>query len=468
MDEKGHVSRRWLLKYTAAAGAISLAGCQETANAGKTTEPTPQSETDPNQPPTPTQAATNPPPPTTTHEQGWEAPVDLCQSNPSLRSSEPLKADFISREKYKCAGQPLDNFTTLDPWTADAGSLATIDSEAYNIKDASGAELQITPSQKRVQISRRFNGGVDLSNLDLSIGTRLLTPMQETIIVQLLAPDQENTVKFHHPLRSNWGWVRLDLGATNEIGTPDLTNVHEIRIGLYTGSGPAARLLVDSLRVTPKAETGRVVLTFDDNAITHHATALPLLEDYGHSAVVGVDPWDVGDTTADMSLDQLVDLQAAGWDVVSYPTGTEHFFEMAPIEQEERIRTAKQWLIEQGFDAGARFLIWPSTKFDHNSLQIASHYHYLGFTGARSPSGQLLSSPTKITRIQIHDISLADLKRLLRLADQHNHLIVLSSRGIGHEDAMVREAKFQSILEILIDSDLSVATASMLWGQLPK
>jgi hypothetical protein len=124
-------------------------------------------------------------------------------------------------------------------------------------------------------------------------------------------------------------------------------------------------------------------------------------------------------------------------------------------------------LIDHGFEDGARFIVWPSTNFDHHSLRIASQYHYLGFAGVDSPSGQLLTSPMKITRIPVHDTPLPELSRLISLADEYNQLLVLQIRGVGQEDAMLSESTFRAVIEHLAESGLTVDTASSLWERMP-
>lgn len=476
MGDEKRVSRRRLLRYGGAVGALTLAGCTDSIASSDPGGPRSRSRTvirtqigtmPETRTEAPTTTATDTPtqPPTETATE-WVPPTDLCRSDPSHSSPGPLKAEFISREKFKCAGRPLDNFESLDAWTADAGSLSPTNRGEYQFKGSGAADLRAGPGEARVQMSRRFEGGIDLSGWDLSLGARLVAPGAEQLIVQLFAPDHENKVLFVHPIHDQWGWVRLDLGPTGVTGSPDLTDVREMKIGVYTGEGPNARLVVDSLRTTPKAETGRAIMTFDEGSMSIYETAFPILQQYDYPAAVGVSPRDIGERPVDMSVGHLRKLQSAGWDIASYPETRDPLSTIQPLKQRKIIREAKQRLVDHGFEDGAQFLVWPSTQFNHHSLRIASRYHYLGFTGASCLTGQVPTSPTKITRTPANEFSLQKIKRMVDLADEYNQLLVLTSHGIGSGSEMMSEAKFKSIVKYVSESNLTVSTPSTLWANL--
>lgn len=443
------VTRRRALSHIAA-GIGLVGGCvsQNTTNPSSDSTPTAT------QPATPSPTRT---PPTIS---------DHCSSDPAIDSTDHLAVSFDSREQFKCRGRAFENFEQIENWVIDAGSVSLQSTDVYEGSQA--IALSATETDDRTRIVRRYQNGIDLSGYDFSLAAKLLNPTQESLYVQLLAPDRDNRVLMNHPIQKQWGWTRLDFGPTREVGNPDLTNVREIRIGAYTGADRVATVLIDAVRLTERADHGRLILTFDDNRISQYETAFPILDEYGYPGVAGVIPWSIGESEFSMTLDHVQTLHDSGWDIVSHPQRASSLPDLSQTEQTNSIRNSKQWLIDHGFRDGARFIIWPYGELDPSSLSIARTYHNLGFCGALSPSGLRFTGPLTLTRLNPNTVSLESTKEIISLAAKYNQLITVTFHQVGRSEEQVSEQKFSEIIEHIDQTAIGVFTASDLWEQSEK
>jgi len=182
--------------------------------------------------------------------------IDRCESDPGIDGDDPLLNDFDSRAAFRCAGEPLDRFEDLSRWEVRAGTLSADEDSTF--VGPQSARVEASTGDDRAWIYRTFEEGIDLSGHDLSLALNLERPASEIVTVNLSAPDYQNSLYLG---RGMWeaGWTRVDLGPKRVRGSPDLTNVTEIGIQVYTGGDETARFLVDELRVHPKADAGRVL-----------------------------------------------------------------------------------------------------------------------------------------------------------------------------------------------------------------
>ena len=383
--------------------------------------------------------------------------IDRCESDPRIDGAHPQLLDFDSRAALRCAGEPIDRFEDLDWWEARAGSLSA--DEDTTFVGPQSARVEATTEDERAWIYRTFDGGIDLSNHDLSLALYLEAPEAGGITVNLEAPDYENTLYLGRGMWSA-GWTRVDLGPERVRGSPDLTNVTEIGIQLYTGGGTAARFFVDELRVHPKADAGRVLFTFDDNYLGQYEVAFHLMQEYGFPGVVGVRPGSVGNPSK-IPISGLEEMRDAGWEMASHPPadGDASFREMTEREVRARIRASKEWLVDHGFERGAQHVVWPYNAYDATSLGIAGRYHKLGFTLSGNPSGRI-SDPTIVGRVDGTDVESTN--RAIELADEYDETLVLMYHDVGEGSKLSRDA-FVDTLDAIERSDLEVTTATGLW-----
>lgn len=429
------ISRRRCLR-AGVTGSLALAGCLTQAGGGGEDTPT------------------STPQPSTT-ERSLPTMIDRCETDPRIDGAHPQLLDFDSRAALRCAGEPIDRFEDLHWWEARAGSLSA--DEDTTFVGPQSARVEATTEDERAWIYRTFVDGIDLSNHDLSLALYLDAPTSGGITVNLEAPDYENTLYLGRGMWSA-GWTRVDLGPERVRGSPDLTNVTEIGIQMYTGGDTAARFFVDELRVHPKADAGRVLFTFDDNFRRQYEVAFPLMQEYGFPGVVGVIPGTVG-ASPKIPLSGMEEMRDAGWEMASHPQVDDTFREMTEREIRDRIRTSKEWLVDNGFERGAQHVIWPYNAYGAASLGIASRYHKLGFALSGSPSGRI-SDPMVVGRVDGTDVESTN--RAFELAEEYNETLILMYHDVGEGTKLSRDA-FVDTLDAVERSDLEVTTATGLW-----
>lgn len=392
----------------------------------------------------------------------FEYPTDHCEVEDAIRGDDPLTVEFDSRARFRCTGQLLDGMEDLKAW-------GTYEGERYRDQDrftVGSQSMRLETTGGRVWAYRRFEPGLDLSERDLSVA---IHPGEgdskaSMLRVQLLAPDYQNRIDMRHGVGKLGGWFRMDLGPTVVKSHPDLTDVREIRIQSMSGSQPRLRLNVDEIRLVPKADTGRVIISFDDIPISQYENAFPVMQEFGYPGVAGAIPWLTSDPDF-VSTAGLHEMQDAGWDVVSHPQLTDPpkpLPTLDPSAQHDAIRRSKRWLVENGFGEGASFVIWPFHAAGPTTLEIASRYHHLGFAGGRSPSGIPSTDPLTIGRVD--GASVDDTLRMLSFAESYNQLVVVMYHEVG--TGALSTADFERTLRAIERSDLEVLTASGLWKEM--
>jgi peptidoglycan/xylan/chitin deacetylase (PgdA/CDA1 family) len=390
----------------------------------------------------------------------FQFPADHCEFEAGQPDSHPLAVQGDSRSRFGCAGKLLDGMEDLSRWGVYDGRFAPDTTRYFN--GTQSARLETTAEENRVWVYRRFDPGLDLTAYDVSVA---IHPghgdtKARMLRVQLLAPDRLDRVDMRHGVGRMGGWFRLDLGPTVVKGTPDLSDVREIRIQSLKGSRRRLQFNVDELRLVPKADRARVMLTFDDIPISQYENAFPLMEDYGYPGVAGAIPWLTSDPDF-MSKPQLQELQNAGWDVVSHPQLTDPSTPLPELSREDQTRTlerSKQWLVDNGFESGARFVIWPFHAAGATTLDLASRYHSLGFAGGRAPCGIPPTDPLTVGRVDGNVVK--DTLRMISFAEKYNQLAVVMYHQIGPDGLPVDE--FERTLEYIDRADVEVITASDL------
>lgn len=396
-----------------------------------------------------------------TDHEGFEFPADHCEPEATKANPDPLGVPFDSRNRFACSGVLLDAMEDLGPWRTYDGRLAA-DGNRF-VMGSQSARLETTPPGGRVWVYRRFEPGLDLSDRDLSVaihpgGGETKARM---LRAQLIAPDYQNRIDMRHGVGKLGGWFRMDLGPTVVKGEPDLTEVREIRLQSLAGSRERIQLNVDELRLVPKADRGRVMLTFDDIPRTQYTVAFPRVDDYGFSGVVGAIPW-LTDNPDFISVEQLLELQQVGWDVVSHPQLTDPSRPLPTLsraDQDRALKRSKQWLIENGFERGARFVIWPFHAAGATTLALGSRYHTLGFAGGRPPCGLPPTDPLTVGRVDGGNVE--NTLKMIHFAERHHQLTAVMFHQIGPDGLATSE--FERILETVEQSDVAVVTATDLW-----
>lgn len=430
-DATGPVSRRSFLRL-GTVGVGALAGCQGMPSYGAD--------------PASTLTERRPP---------WSPPEDECDVGGSIEAGSGLHTTFDTRERFRCLGGPVDDMEDLDPWTAVGGTL-TADGDEYATGSQS-AHVRADSDADRVSIRRPLPGGFDVFDRNPSIAIRGGESAPFGVYVQLFAPDARNRVDLWQSVGLP-EWHRLDPGPRTIVGNPNLTDVREIAITVRTGEGDV-EFRVDSVRTTEKPDRGRVLFAFDGNYLEQYETAYPVLSDHDMHGTIGTTPETVG-LDGRTSLFQLRRLRDAGWDVINSPPADEEFSELRTWEQRLRFRRTKSWLLDNGFESGARFVLWPRGVASEQTLDIGADYYYLGFFGGASSAGVPPTGPLTVNRVDGNDVE--QVRRTLELAAEYRTLAVPTYYTIDGDDT-VSTSEFREVVEYADELGLASVTPSGLW-----
>lgn len=449
MSPRKPYSRRTFLHL----GAVTLAGAAGCTGRGETNTPTPTPVVDT---PVPAVGAT------VTDEAETQLFVeDDCELD-ETEFDDSLAVEFDSRHRLGCQGLLFDNFNDLGRWGTYDGS---IDVGTPRVAGGYAAQLSAAADDQRAWVYRRFDEGIDLSEYDLSLGVHSgeRSTRVEQVRLQLLAPDRHNRVDMWQPINGVRGWTRLDFGPTEEFGSPDLTDVREIRFQTWVGQGTEGVCTIDELRVTPKLDEGGVILTFDDISLSQYEKAFPIMQEYGYPGVAGAIPW-LSEDADRIDVDGLTEMQEAGWDIASHPQAPHPLPSYSAEEQEELIRETKQWLVDNGFESGSRFIIFPYGKADETTLDLSAKYHHLGFLGGRGASG-LITGPMTVSRVNGDDLETTD--HILQMAKKYRQIAVVMFHTIDGGGGRITSGEFRKTMERIDELGLRVLTASDLWAMQP-
>ena len=372
-----------------------------------------------------------------------------------INDNDPLTLRYNSRDVRRCLGTLVSGSDFPGDWTAVSGTFA--DPHGSPFDGTSGT--RVVANGGRVRLRRRYPNGIDLSGKDLSIGVNLLRGKRGTLSVELRAPNASNTLVQSRYFGAS-GWMRIDLGPSKSTGSPDLSNVHEIRIG-FRAAGRPITLALDAFRTTPKAKRGSVLFTFDDIRRSVYENAWPVLQKLELPATIGVIPWFVGKSSARMTLDQLKTLQKAGWEMASHPHTPRQNGPLTSVSKRRRrtlIRRAKRWLLDHDFDRGANSFIWPKGKYK-NTLDLVGRYHHLAFKGG-TPFGTRVTDPALVPRVNGDDMKIT--KQAVDFAAKYNKTVTIMIHTVKANSERITPSQFKQLAHYVTNADVDVITPSQL------
>lgn len=145
----------------------------------------------------------------------------------------------------------------------------------------------------------------------------------------------------------------------------------------------------------PVPETPKLLIQWDDGFASQYTEALPIQREYDVPATTFVNTSNLGDDR--LTVEQLGELQDHGWEVASHLMTQENQREFSKREQEAQIRGAQEWLVENGFEEGSRFLANSYGEYDQSAYDLAEEYHTYAMIGG-DPGYGLPRSPAHLGR----------------------------------------------------------------------
>ncbi len=384
----------------------------------------------------------------------------------------------------------------LDSWISMTGEdLVEGDSDEALVGDTAAL---VRGGGERAGVFRSFQE-FDAEDQHVSFAVKLEEPIGGRVNVEMLAPFQSDSVITRRRIPSDLdGWMRMDVGYTQDRGEPDFGDIQEMRIWVDAAAedgevdddeeaadeldedeieeeideddeeveeedieDETVRFMLDDLRSTPAADNGQVIMTFDGGFESHYSTLFDLMEDRDLQGVIGIVPPTVN-VGGRLSIDQMREMRDAGWDMASFPLRSDALPEMDSGEKEQVIEGDQSYLEGRGFEDGARTFLAPYHRVDAESLEIVREVHDCSMTFGGTPNAAPPADPHMLSRINATDMNAVE--QFTELAERHNQLLVLRLTEVG-DDGDLEEDEFEDLLDYLEDSELDMVTASEMLDQ---
>lgn len=352
--------------------------------------------------------------------------------------------------------EQLDDFEDLDRWETVMGALSGSGERVFEgnqsaVLEANGAE--------QIRISRTFEDPIDATGMNPGMAVANDGIVDPTI---QLIDGSGDWFEYRQLIHANTPFDRYNFGLGRVVGDPDPSAIEEINIVRWVGDEPetVGPLYIDDLHLVPRPSEGMVVLQFAGGHETTYTHARPTVDEHDLEATAFVPPaWlrqDESEEGNRMTVGQLESLADAGWTIASQTYRDQLMTGLNPDEQEADIVTAVEWLEDNGYAEGARFLSYPAGRYDESSLELANQHHDLAYAGAYPSHGHILR-PALTPRVLNPDVEAAT--RALDLTATYGGLTSLAFYGLQEdEEVEAMEAAVEALADHVAAGDLQVVT----------
>ncbi|MFC6990911.1 polysaccharide deacetylase family protein [Haladaptatus sp. GCM10025707] len=376
-----------------------------------------------------------------------------------------LHTEYNSRERFGSPGDSFDDFEDLSSWQAVEGKLS-VDTETYVTGSQS---MRVTgPADEKAVFDRHLETPLNLAENDLSFEFRSENPGKVAVLVYAYDADDNwavlelRSVTYRPP---DVGWFRTCPGVFKTSETdPDLSQVERLHVEVINTADTDTNSWLDDMRVVPKADTGYVVLSWDDGFTNFYEQGAPLHDEYDVPAVHAYPPYaEESPGVSFMTEAQIRERQEAGDEIVSHATIQKRFSEISPDRLAEKLERNKQWLVDREFE-GADFIVYPANDFDRAALDTISEYHYMGGmnqSGSTNTTSVYGFDPLVLPRTIGHDLDIS--KRAVDMAAAHNQCAILNFHHFKKRHTMP-VADYEKLLQHITEKQgIEVITFSDLW-----
>ncbi|MFC6716610.1 polysaccharide deacetylase family protein [Natrialbaceae archaeon GCM10025810] len=283
---------------------------------------------------------------------------------------------------------PEDDFSDLSAWEVVGGTLsAETDRDRISIGEQTA---RLETEGERARLSKEFDEPVDVSN----VVPGLAFEADELVVPRIrLADERGRTIDYRRGMTGDIPLSRYNFGVERVDDGYDRTAVTTVNVWLYNGEDDRPTVWLDDFHFVPRPETPKVMIQFDDCHVTDYTEAFPILEEYGYPAVTFVNPEYVerGEVAGDtkLSVDQLSELDDAGWCVANHTASHPHLSELSREEQETEILDGQAWFDERGFEEATEYFAYPFGDYDGTTVDLIAEHHELGFAGGGPAHGHL-------------------------------------------------------------------------------
>jgi peptidoglycan/xylan/chitin deacetylase (PgdA/CDA1 family) len=302
----------------------------------------------------------------------------------------PLFLDGDSREELWDRGESWEDCESLDDWEVHSGSLepssnAYRGSQSAHLTSAGDDEVRV-----RIPIE-----GYDLTETTFSLAMYIDTPGNHySPSFDVNAPECGRELNFRTRNKIDEpGWIRYDLGISL---TSALKSADESYMTI-SWAGSDIDWCLDDIRAVPVERDPKLFVQFDDSLRTTYDTAFPIMEEYGitatNFAITGREGAD-----RHLTLEQMEELQDAGWEFGSHTHTHRRTGELSLDEQREELEKSKEWLLDHGFTQAASTFAYPFGSFTTDTMDLAAGYYDFATHGQRGAMNRAVSSPLSVNR----------------------------------------------------------------------
>ena len=331
--------------------------------------------------------------------------------------------------------ETFDDFENLNDWRVVSGSVSAYGD--YSVTGSQSVLLEASEDESQVRMARELEEPIDCS--ELTPGLAVASHDTVNVAIQLFDEARDKAV-FRQ--RTHGMSIRhVNFGVEYLQGNPDLSEITEIEITIWSGEG-TAQAWIDDLHFVSRPDA-KVLLQFDGAYQSHYTDALPLVEEYDIPATAFVPTNRLREEEdhegGRLTHDQVAELSEAGWTIGSYGA---HGGNMRSLEgdrtAESEIETARAWLEDNGYGDGAQCFAYPGDRYDDATIEAVENNHELGFSGGFPTHGAIMN-PALCSRLVHPD------------ADQARHALDVTAELGG----------IASIAFVRLENDLGALEATL-------
>jgi peptidoglycan/xylan/chitin deacetylase (PgdA/CDA1 family) len=388
---------------------------------------------------------------TTTSTGGENTPTSTTASETGTPTNETTTGGTSQIET-----SVLDDFEDLSNWKLKNGKMSTA-SDAYGGSQA----MQLTRKGGEPLVTRPVD--IDLKNKNLSMAVRTDANINVVFDVIAHAPDAKNQIVLTEGVRVPPGhsWLRIDPGVTNVKGLPDLTSVKRLSIRVRGGNS-GAKIWIDDLRTVPSPDKPAVVMTFDDSLESHYAEAFQYMKKKDMPGSVATITGKVGQKGS-LSLNQMKEMKNAGWEFASHSRTPDALLNASRLEVERDVVQAKEWLVNNGFETGAQYFVYPYGQYTKSLKSFISNHHKMAYRYMGTGSAGSGYVTEAMTASRGDGSNLEPAKKMVDIATLYNDIEIFTFHDIANnpdDNLAISPTEFKELVDY-VDSKKNVETLTL-------
>ncbi|MEW7992240.1 MAG: polysaccharide deacetylase family protein [Candidatus Thiodiazotropha sp.] len=297
-----------------------------------------------------------------------------------------------------------------------------------------------------------------INSIDYLAGIELRFASDKSFESYFSIPIPLYTVKSFNLLQADaWHTFSFGLGNAKMTGEPKSDAIRYL--GIYLQDNALAPLVFDftDIKVTSAQMPAMLSYTFDDG-YDDHMLAAKIMARYGHAGTAYIIPQTIG-KTGYLTEVQLKEMQRLGWGISSHHATP--FVDFDALTLKTEIESVLQTLEQGGFSNSMRHLAYPLGQQNRTYVQAMTR---TAFDTARIAGGGMETLPPGDrwllrTYNVMHDTSIEDLRREVRLAKANNQWLILMFHYLAEKpanDLEFSEAQFVELVEMIDKEEIEV------------